>query len=63
MKILGHKNISNTLKYTQLIKTEDDEFVSKVARTVEETCALVESGCEYVTEFREEKVKIFRKRK
>ena len=47
----------------QVIKTEDDEFVSKVAKTVKDVCALVEAGYEYVTEFKEEGVKIFRKRK
>jgi hypothetical protein len=31
-----HRNINNTLKYTQLIKTEEYEFISKVAKTVEE---------------------------
>ena len=44
MKMLGHRNINNTLKYTQLIKTEEDEFISKVAKTVEETCSMVELG-------------------
>jgi len=63
MRMLGHRNINNTLKYTQLIKTEDDEFISKVAKTVEEACALVELGYEYVTEFKQEGIKIFRKRK
>ena len=47
----------------QLIKIEDDDFISKVAKTVEEACALVEAGYEYVTEFVEEGIKIFRKRK
>ncbi len=61
--MLGHRNINNTLRYTQLIKTEDDEFVSKVAKTVKDACALVEAGYENVTEFKEEGVKIFRKRK
>ena len=63
MRMLGHRNINNTLKYTQLIRTEDDEFVSKVAKTVEEACVLVEAGYEYVTEFVDEGIKIFRKRK
>lgn len=63
MRMLGHRNINNTLKYTQLIRTEDDEFFSKVAVSVEEACALVESGYEYVTEFKDEGIKIFRKRK
>ena len=63
MQIRGHKNINNTLRYTQLIKTEDDKFISKVAKTVKEACALVDLGYEYVTEFRDEGVQIFRKRK
>ena len=57
MRMLDHRNINNTLKYTQLINTEDDEFVSKVAKT------MIEAGYEYITEFREEGIKIFRKRK
>lgn len=63
MRMLRHRNINNTLRYTQLIKMEDDEFVSKVAKTVEETCTLIAAGYEYVTEFKEEGIKIFRKRK
>jgi len=63
MRMLGHRNINNTLRYTQLINTEDDEFISKVAKTVEEARVLVESGYEYITEFRKEGIKIFRKRK
>ena len=61
MKLLGHKNINNTLKYTQLVDFKDDEYVSKVAKTVEEACQLVEAGFEYVCEM--DGVKIFRKRK
>jgi hypothetical protein len=43
MRMLGHRNINNTLKYTQLINTEDDEFVSKVANTVEQARGLIEA--------------------
>ncbi|MCR3907143.1 MAG: tyrosine-type recombinase/integrase [Tenericutes bacterium] len=63
MRVLGHKNITNTLRYTQLIQTDDDEFITKVAKTVEEACKLIEAGYEYVTEFQDQGVKIFRKRK
>lgn len=42
---------------------QDDEFTSKVAKTVEEACVLIDAGYEYVTEFREEGIKIFKKRK
>jgi hypothetical protein len=62
MRLLGHKNIKNTLIYTQLLPfQEDDSFVSKVARTVEETCQLVELGFEYVCDM--DNAKIFKKRK
>ena len=61
MQILGHKNIKNTLIYTHLVNFKDDEYISKVAKTVEEACKLVEAGFEYVCEI--EGVKIFRKRK
>ncbi len=62
MKLLGHRNIKNTLIYTQLIKMEnEEEYISKVARTIEEARRLVESGFEYVCEI--EEAKLFRKRK
>jgi len=35
MRILGHRNIKNTLLYTQLVDFKDDEYVSKVANNVE----------------------------
>ncbi len=61
MQILGHKNIKNTLIYTQLVDLQDDDYVSKVAKTVKEACELVEAGFEYVCEM--DRIKIFRKRK
>jgi len=61
MRLLGHKNIKNTLIYTQLMEFKDDEFVCKVAKTVEEASQLIEIGFEYVCEF--ENPKLFRKRK
>jgi integrase len=36
MQVLGHKNIKNTLRYTQLVNFKEDEFICKVARTVQE---------------------------
>ena len=41
MRILGHKNITNTFRYTQLLPTDDDEFITKVAKTVEDACNLI----------------------
>jgi len=61
MRMLGHKNIKNTLVYTQLVDFQDDDFVSRVAKTIEEACQLIEAGFEYVCEM--DSVKIFRRRK
>jgi integrase len=61
MQLLGHKNIRNTLVYTHLVNFESDDYVCKVAKTVEEAKALVESGFDYVTEV--DANKLFRKRK
>ena len=61
MQILGHRSITNTLKYTQLVNFQNDDYTSKVAHTVEEACNLVEAGFEYVCDVDE--AKIFRKRK
>ena len=61
MKILGHKNIQNTLLYTQLITFKNDDFQSATAKTVEDAQKLVEAGFEYACDFGE--VKLFRRRK
>lgn len=61
MRILGHKNIKNTLVYTHLVDFNDDEYISRVAWTLEEACKLVEAGFEYVCDM--ENAKVFRKRK
>ena len=61
MRFLGHKNIKNTLRYVHLINFDKDEWICKVAKTVEEATQLVESGFEYVTEM--DGIKLFRKRK
>lgn len=62
MKLLGHKNIKNTLIYTQLVQfPEDEEFVCKAAKTLQEASKLIESGFEYICAI--EDTKLFRKRK
>ncbi len=58
---MGHRSIKNTLKYIHLVNFKEDEWISKVARTLREACELIEAGFEYVTDM--EDVKIFRKRK
>ena len=59
--LLGHKRIENTLVYTHLVNFATDDYVCKVAKTINEATILIESGFEYVTEM--DSVKLFRKRK
>ena len=61
MRLLGHKNIKNTLIYTQLVTFEDDDYLCKVAENVKEATQLIEAGYEYVCAM--DNVKLFRKRK
>lgn len=61
MRILGHKNIQNTLIYTQLVDFQDDEYTVRVAHNIEEDKELIEAGFEYVTQ--RDNLKIYRKRK
>ena len=61
MKLLGHKNIKNTLIYTQLVDFGDEEFICKVAENIKEAKELIEGSYEYVTEM--DHIKLFRKRK
>jgi integrase len=61
MRMLGHRNIQNTLLYTQIIDFRSDEFNSATAKTIQEAQILIEAGFEYVIDFNE--VKVFRKRK
>ena len=58
---LGHRNIKNTLIYTQLISFEGDEYHSASAETLEEAAKLIEAGFEYVCDI--DRVRLFRKRK
>jgi len=60
-QLLGHKSITNTILYTQLISFESDEYSSAVAKTLDEARKLVEAGFEYVTDVGGSK--LFRKRK
>ena len=64
MKLLGHKNIKNTLIYTQLLPfTEDNKFLSKVAMNTKEACQLIEDGWKYETGEFNDGGKIFSKPK
>ncbi len=61
MRLLGHKNLKNTMTYTQLVDLNDEDYISKVAWTLDETCKLVEAGFQYVCDH--ENAKVFRKPK
>lgn len=64
MQTLGHKNIKNTLIYVQLAEElfkDLQEYVSKVAKTAKDACALIDAGFEFVCDFNGDK--LFRKRK
>ena len=60
-RLLGHKNIGNTLRYITLDLSENDSFIVKVAKTITEASSLIEDGFLYVTEI--EGVKLFKKPK
>jgi hypothetical protein len=60
-KLLGHKRIENTMKYTQLIQFKDNEFEVATAQTIEETKAVITAGFEYVAE--KNGIMLFRKPK
>ena len=60
-KLLGHKKIENTMKYTQLIQFKDGEYDVTSATTIEEAKAVLSAGFEYVTE--KDGIMLFRKPK
>lgn len=48
MRLLGHKNVNNTLIYTHLVDLErDDAHTCCVAQTVDEAKNLIEAGFQY----------------
>jgi len=61
MRMLGHKNIKNTLIYTQLGNLRNYDFICKAAENVKESKELIEAGYESVCEM--DNLKLFRKRK
>jgi hypothetical protein len=61
MKMLGHKNINNTMVYTQLVNFESDNYTTRISDAFKEDRELIEAGFEYVTE--RNGVKIYRKPK
>jgi integrase len=61
-KLLGHRNIKTTLRYTQLLALpQNEEYICKAAKSVEDATALIEAGFQYVTDI--DQTKLFRKLK
>jgi len=63
MRTLGHKNIKNTLLYTQLTQLDgkDDAYICKVAKAPKEIRELIENGLEFICIL--DDLRFFRKRK
>jgi hypothetical protein len=61
MHVLGHKNIKNTQTYMHLCDFSSEEYLSAVAKTIDEARKLIESGFSFVCDM--ESVKLFSKRK
>lgn len=61
MQLLGHRNIKNTLVYTQLVDFENDDYHSATAKSAEEGEKLIQAGFDYVCTYNE--TMLFRKRK
>jgi integrase len=59
---LGHRSITSTLIYTQLVSFDREDYTSKVAKNTKEAGQLVEAGFEYVCTT-PQKLMLFRKRK
>jgi integrase len=66
-RLLGHKNIQNTLIYidleAKLFNDSNEGFTTRVAQNTGEACSLIEAGFEYVTGQYHDGGKIFKKRK
>jgi integrase len=60
--LLGHKDLRTTLRYTQLLALENDEYTCKATDNKNEASNLIENGFEYVTTTPEGYM-LFRKRK
>jgi len=58
---MGHRSFTSTLRYIHNVNFDSEEFIVKVAKTVQEATQLLEQAYEYVTEM--DGMKIFRKRK
>jgi len=61
-KLLGHRSLKTTLRYTQLIViSQNEEYICKVAKDVDGAKELIEAGIEYATDL--DSYKLLRKMK
>jgi len=61
-QLLGHRSLKNTLIYTHLVDfDQEDDYVVKVATSLEEYTSLLEQGFEYISDY--DNAKVLRKRK
>ena len=58
---LGHKDLRQTLQYTQLVNFGAEEYHVSVAKNVQEATQLLENGFEYIQDI--DGIKLYRKRK
>ena len=58
---MGHRKISTTLRYTQLVEIGDDSYTVKIISTINDYFVLLGQGFEYVSDYEDKK--ILRKRK
>jgi integrase len=62
-KQIGHRSLSNTVRYTRMVNFDsEDEYLVKVAKTVNEAGSLIETGYQYIVTA-PEGFMLFRKRK
>jgi len=64
MQHLRHKKLETTMHYIRAIVLdyeEDDQWIARTSKTIEEDAKLIENGFQYVTE--RDGIKLFRKRK
>jgi hypothetical protein len=61
-KLLGHRSLKPTLRYIQhIVLSQNEEYICKAAKTVEEATDLIEAGLQYFTDIGD--TKLFRKLK
>ena len=58
---MGHRSIQSTMRYMHLIDFKSEDYVVKIAKSLEEYIGLLEQGFKYISDFKD--MKVLRKRK